>query len=262
MADYKATTAEFQSVANAIRTKGGTSGQLVWPTGFVSAVQAIPTGGGSAEFEGDGREYFFDWVFSGASGYVHVTKDGVVTIGNNDTDEINGDYIYKASNSPVVTAKTNCYAKVGSASSLGAEASFANNDSISASISGYERLIIAYDQSGKTSQFEVGIGWVFTAYSSAISTERCIIKADGTFLPHSGSSVVGACVALPVSASVSDGICACNAIFVGELFYFESNGKDLSYKRNYELPSTTKISYPPQTSSTGKSYIVFALADS
>lgn len=46
MADYKATTAEFQSVANAIRTKGGTSAQLEWPTGFVSAVQAIPTGSG------------------------------------------------------------------------------------------------------------------------------------------------------------------------------------------------------------------------
>lgn len=46
MADYKATTAEFQSVANAIRTKGGTQAQLEWPTGFVSAVQAIPTGGG------------------------------------------------------------------------------------------------------------------------------------------------------------------------------------------------------------------------
>lgn len=31
-------------VANAIRTKGGTSGQLAFPAGFVSAVQAIPTG--------------------------------------------------------------------------------------------------------------------------------------------------------------------------------------------------------------------------
>ena len=32
------------SVANAIRTKGGTSGQLAFPNGFVSAVNAIPTG--------------------------------------------------------------------------------------------------------------------------------------------------------------------------------------------------------------------------
>lgn len=53
MADYKATTAEFQSVANAIRTKGGTQAQLEWPNGFVSAVQAIPTGGGGVSFDPD-----------------------------------------------------------------------------------------------------------------------------------------------------------------------------------------------------------------
>lgn len=36
---------DLTSVANAIRTKGGTSSQLAFPSGFVSAVQAIPTGG-------------------------------------------------------------------------------------------------------------------------------------------------------------------------------------------------------------------------
>lgn len=35
---------DLTSVANAIRTKGGTSAQLAFPSGFVSAVQAIPTG--------------------------------------------------------------------------------------------------------------------------------------------------------------------------------------------------------------------------
>lgn len=39
---------DLTSVANAIRTKGGTSAQLVFPSGFVSAVEAIPTGGSSA----------------------------------------------------------------------------------------------------------------------------------------------------------------------------------------------------------------------
>ncbi len=37
---------DLTSVANAIRTKGGTSAQLAFPAGFVSAIQAIPTGGG------------------------------------------------------------------------------------------------------------------------------------------------------------------------------------------------------------------------
>lgn len=45
MADYKVTDTELTSIANAIRTKGGTQSQLEFPTGFVSAVQAIPTGG-------------------------------------------------------------------------------------------------------------------------------------------------------------------------------------------------------------------------
>ncbi len=40
--------ADLTSVANAIRTKGGTSAQLAFPAGFVSAVEAIPTGGGSS----------------------------------------------------------------------------------------------------------------------------------------------------------------------------------------------------------------------
>lgn len=39
--------ADLTSVANAIRTKGGTSSPLVFPAGFVSAIQAIPTSGGT-----------------------------------------------------------------------------------------------------------------------------------------------------------------------------------------------------------------------
>lgn len=42
---------DLTSVANAIRTKGGTSAQLAFPAGFVSAVQAIPTGGGGTRSE-------------------------------------------------------------------------------------------------------------------------------------------------------------------------------------------------------------------
>lgn len=38
--------ADLTSVANAIRAKGGTSAQLAFPAGFVSAIGAILTGGG------------------------------------------------------------------------------------------------------------------------------------------------------------------------------------------------------------------------
>lgn len=44
---------DLTSVANAIRTKGGTSASLAFPAGFVSAIDAIPTGGG-AEWTTDG----------------------------------------------------------------------------------------------------------------------------------------------------------------------------------------------------------------
>ena len=43
MANYIATDTDLTAVANAIRTKGGTSAQLVFPSGFVSAVEAIST---------------------------------------------------------------------------------------------------------------------------------------------------------------------------------------------------------------------------
>lgn len=43
--------ADLTSVANAIRTKGGTSASLAFPAGFVSAIDAIPTGGGTTEAE-------------------------------------------------------------------------------------------------------------------------------------------------------------------------------------------------------------------
>lgn len=40
---------DLTSVADAIRTKGGTSGQLQFPGGFVDAIDAIETGGGGSE---------------------------------------------------------------------------------------------------------------------------------------------------------------------------------------------------------------------
>ena len=44
MAEYLTNTADLTAVADAIRAKGGTSEPLVYPSGFVSAIQAIQTG--------------------------------------------------------------------------------------------------------------------------------------------------------------------------------------------------------------------------
>ena len=48
MAKYLTDELELQSVADAIRAKGGTSESLAFPAGFVSAIEDIPTGGGSS----------------------------------------------------------------------------------------------------------------------------------------------------------------------------------------------------------------------
>lgn len=46
MPNYIVQGSDLSSVASAIRTKGGTSTQLAFPAEFVSAIDAIPTGGG------------------------------------------------------------------------------------------------------------------------------------------------------------------------------------------------------------------------
>ena len=48
MATFKTTTEELTSIADAIRLKGGTSEALVYPTGFVTAIENITTGSGSS----------------------------------------------------------------------------------------------------------------------------------------------------------------------------------------------------------------------
>lgn len=46
MSNYLVDGADLTSVANAIRAKSGGSSQLAFPAGFVSEIQAIPSGGG------------------------------------------------------------------------------------------------------------------------------------------------------------------------------------------------------------------------
>ena len=46
MAEYLTNTTDLTSVANAIREKGGTTDPLIYPDGFVTAIEGIETGGG------------------------------------------------------------------------------------------------------------------------------------------------------------------------------------------------------------------------
>lgn len=51
MAEYLTNTADLTAVADAIRVKGGISDPLVYPDGFVTAIQAIETGSGGGSDE-------------------------------------------------------------------------------------------------------------------------------------------------------------------------------------------------------------------
>lgn len=63
---------DLTSVANAIRTKGGTSAQLAFPAGFVSAIAAIPSGGGVVE--ADWNDVCF-WDYDGTCLYSYSAAD-------------------------------------------------------------------------------------------------------------------------------------------------------------------------------------------
>lgn len=60
MAEYLTNTTDLTKVASAIREKGGTSNQLVYPDGFVTAIQAIQTGGTTPGAPGDITFYDYD----------------------------------------------------------------------------------------------------------------------------------------------------------------------------------------------------------
>lgn len=75
MAEYLTNTVELTAVANAIREKGGTSEQLAYPGGFVSAIQAIQTGAPSQII-----------VTTSAGATVTATKDGKTVSGTADTN--------------------------------------------------------------------------------------------------------------------------------------------------------------------------------
>ena len=68
MANYLTNDTDLESVADAIRTKGGTSAQLEFPSGFVDAIDAISGGGGdSGELIFNHVKYTWETVTAGAN---------------------------------------------------------------------------------------------------------------------------------------------------------------------------------------------------
>ena len=63
------------AIANAIRAKGGTSAQLSFPTEFVSAINAIPTGGGSSGGEPTSIQVYLE---QDEDGYLMLTDTALI----------------------------------------------------------------------------------------------------------------------------------------------------------------------------------------
>lgn len=89
MSDYKVTDSELTGIANAIRTKGGTSSPLVFPNGFTSAIGAIPTSGGVIQPLSVTQNGTYNPP-SGVDGYAPVT---VNVSGGGGVDLVRHDYI-------------------------------------------------------------------------------------------------------------------------------------------------------------------------
>lgn len=83
---------DLTSVANAIRTKGGTSASLAFPAGFVSAIGDIPSGGDASEYisviEGTpqsiltlpGVTALRDHLFANVSSQYSIESDEILTV--------------------------------------------------------------------------------------------------------------------------------------------------------------------------------------
>ena len=76
MSNYIVSDSDLTSVANAIRTKGGTQAQMTWPAGFVSAVQAIPSSAPVTHIYGVSWAYGVD---SGHNNQRYLAKSGTRT---------------------------------------------------------------------------------------------------------------------------------------------------------------------------------------
>ena len=74
MADYLVTDNELTSVADAIREKGGTTEQLTFLAGFISAVESIQSGGGGA------KEPYIEETYDAKGNLIGVNLVGYTTI--------------------------------------------------------------------------------------------------------------------------------------------------------------------------------------
>lgn len=124
MADYKVTDTELTSVANKIRTKGGTQAQLEWPTGYVSAIDAI-SGSATLVTKTITQNGTYDPADDNADGYSELTVN--VPSGNTNILFDSADEAYRAYLNKGSPSRSQAF--LGSMSAQATEYSIDTNDS-------------------------------------------------------------------------------------------------------------------------------------
>ena len=187
--------ADLASVADAIRAKSGGSGQLAFPSGFVSAVAAIPTGGGGATDPDELAER------SWPSGDVVLDSATIIK----SESFMRCDQMTKISSDTVTTIRACAF---GLCRNLG-EVSFPNVTSIGSKDGSY----------GATGNVFAGCPKLTKIYLPKLTTvtgNRCFGQNDSWGGGGVGSSSYPATIALPALSSLN------NQSFRGTGSYFDA----------------------------------------
>lgn len=144
------------------------------------------------DMESEPQEQMFEflWQFiswDNAQGVMLGSVERGIAYENIASSAIAGDLIEQDVNTYSVTAKENIKARVGTANSLNTYTDFAKNAVLSSSFSGYNRLIISKTLNNAL-PFEVGFVWASQQGGGARGGQKCILKRNGDFVPHDGTS--------------------------------------------------------------------------